>query len=214
MFETLFVSKQRVSPFYRDSQLLHERNVFRFPENGALFLSKQRVSPFYRVLDLGLGWLGTFRMLNNFSFWLSSNFGTQVLHPIMFQGNLWRRPRCCIYFLVYDLSSFHPDNFRDTINWECFVKNDGVRSCLIELQSFFQSKIDVDPIFRVLMFLPCFIHFSARRGALKSIVSEYLCSLSFGSTGRKNTVCLSLKFCPPGINPGLMMECNLIAHPT
>ena len=54
MFETLAQSKQRVSPFYRDSQLLHERNVFRFPENGALFLSKQRVSPFYHDLDLGL----------------------------------------------------------------------------------------------------------------------------------------------------------------
>ena len=43
-------------------------------------------------------------------------------------------------------------------SWECFVKNDSVRSCLIELQSFLQSKIDVDPIYRVLMFLPCFVH--------------------------------------------------------
>ena len=32
------------------------------------------------------------------------------------------------------------------------MKNDGVRSSLIELQSFLQSKIDVDPISRVLMF--------------------------------------------------------------
>ena len=38
------------------------------------------------------------------------------------------------------------------------MKNDSVRSCLIELQSFLQSKIDVDPIYRVLMFLPCFMH--------------------------------------------------------
>ena len=38
------------------------------------------------------------------------------------------------------------------------MKNDGVRSCLIELQSFLQSKVDVDPIHRVLMFLPCFMH--------------------------------------------------------
>ena len=38
------------------------------------------------------------------------------------------------------------------------MKNDGVRSCLIELQSFLQSKIEVDPLHRVLMFLPCFVH--------------------------------------------------------
>ena len=38
--------------------------------------------------------------------------------------------------------------------------------------------------------------------------------LSIGSTSRKNTVCLLLKFCPPGINPELMMECKLITHPT
>ena len=29
----------------------------------------------------------------------------------------------------------------------------------------------------------------------------------------KNTVCLLLKCCPPGINPEFMMECKLIAHP-
>ena len=93
------------------------------------------------------------------------------------------------------------------------MKNDSVRSCLIELQSFLQSKIDVDPKICVLMFLPCFVY-CARRGASKSIVSGSLCSLSIGFTGRKNTVCLLLKFCPPGINPELMMECKLIVHPT
>ena len=41
---------------------------------------------------------------------------------------------------------------------ECFVKNDSVRSSLIELQSFLQSKINVDPIHSVLVFLPCFMH--------------------------------------------------------
>ena len=38
------------------------------------------------------------------------------------------------------------------------MKNDSVRSCLIEPQSFLQSKVDVDPIHRILMFLPCFMH--------------------------------------------------------
>ena len=63
-----------------------------------------------------------------------------------------------MYFLVYDFSSFHPNNFRNTISWKSFVKNDRVRSSLIELQSFLQSKIDVDPIHCVLMSLPCFMH--------------------------------------------------------
>ena len=64
----------------------------------------------------------------------------------------------------------------------------------------------------------CFFHalcmYRARRGASKSIFSGSLCSLSIGSTGRKNTVCRLLKFWPPGTNPELMMECKLIAHPT
>ena len=38
-------SKQQVFPFYRVSQLLHEKNVIRFPENGA------QVSPFSGWLD-------------------------------------------------------------------------------------------------------------------------------------------------------------------
>ena len=38
------------------------------------------------------------------------------------------------------------------------MKNDSVRSSLIELQSFLYSKIDVDPIYCVVMSLPCFMH--------------------------------------------------------
>ena len=53
---------------------------------------------------------------------------------------------------------FHPNNFRNTISWKWFMKNDSIRSGLIELQSFLQSKIDVDPIHCVLMSLPCFMH--------------------------------------------------------
>ena len=86
------------------------------------------------------------------------------------------------------------------------MKNDGDRSSLIELQTFLQSKIDVDPIHRVLMFLPRFMHVLCKKRAPKSIVSGSLCSLSIGSTGRNNTLCLLLKFCPSGINPELMME--------
>ena len=48
-----------------------------------------------------------------------------------------------MYFLVYDFSSFHLDSLRDTTGWECVVKDDGVRSRLIELKSFLLSKCDI-----------------------------------------------------------------------
>ena len=92
------------------------------------------------------------------SIWSLSSFWTQFFHPVMFQGDLGRRPRWRIYFLVHDFSSFHPNNFRNTISRECFVNNDSFRSSLIELQSFLQSNIDVYPKNCVMMFLPCFMH--------------------------------------------------------
>ena len=96
------------------------------------------------------------------------------------------------------------------------MKNDGVRSCLIELQSFLQSKIDVDPIYRVLMFLPCFVHVLCKTRYVQVNLVRILVTFvpRINSPSTKNTVCLLLKFWPPGINPELMMECELIAHPT
>ena len=38
------------------------------------------------------------------------------------------------------------------------MKNDSARSSLTELQSFLLSKVDVDPIHCILMFLPCFVY--------------------------------------------------------
>ena len=64
----------------------------------------------------------------------------------------------------------------------------------------------------------CLFHalcrYCAWRGTLKSITSGSLWLLSLRFTGRKNTVCLLLNIWPPDINPELMMECKLIAHPT
>ena len=88
--------------------------------------------------------LETSGLLLNLFFWSLSMFWTQFSFPVVFQGDLWWRPRWRIYFLVYDFSSFHPNNFRNAISWKCFVKNDCVRSSLVELQSFPQSKIDDD----------------------------------------------------------------------
>ena len=42
----------------------------------------------------------------------------------------------------------------------CSLKNNCIRSCLIEHQSFLDSKINIDPKCRVLMSLPCFVHVS------------------------------------------------------
>ena len=71
------------------------------------------------------------------------------------------------------------------------MKNDGVRSCLIELQSFLQSKIDVEPIHSVLMFFNVLCMQCARRGAPKSIVSGSLCFLS-KRIHRQKEYCMSV----------------------
>ena len=106
-------------------------------------------------------------VLNNWVFWFwlgllggittSSNFWTQFFHPIVFKGNLRRRSRWRKYFLVFDFSSFHHDSVQGAVGWKCVVKVDCVRSCLIELKSFLLSKLYVDPIHSVLMFLPLFL---------------------------------------------------------
>ena len=86
--ETLVQSKQWVSPFYRDSQLLHERNVFRFPENGALAQSKQRVSPFYHVLGLDLvGLIGNFLLVEQLLLLVVE----QLLNPILSSNHVSRK---------------------------------------------------------------------------------------------------------------------------
>ena len=79
------------------------------------------------------------------------------------------------------------------------MKNDGVRSRLIELQSFHQSKFDVDPMHRVLMFLPLFLLVPCETRCFQVNFVRISVFLVIGSTSVKNTVCLLLKFCPPGI---------------
>ena len=49
---------------------------------------------------------------------------------------------------------FSLTTFVSTISWKCSLKDDRIRSSLIECQSFVNRKIDVDPIYRVLVFLP------------------------------------------------------------
>ena len=75
----------------------------------------------------------------------------------VFQGNLWKLSRWFTYLFVYEFYSFHPNNFRNTKSGKCSLKNDCIGSSLMECQSFLNSKIDVDPIYRVLMSLPIFM---------------------------------------------------------
>ena len=83
------LGKQRVSPFYRDSQLLHEKNVFRFPENGALlFEDKQRVFPFYHDLGLDLvDLIGNFLIVEQFLLLVVE----QLLNPILSSSHVSRK---------------------------------------------------------------------------------------------------------------------------
>ena len=137
------------SPFLLSFWCLHDqtRHLFRSP---GWTVAHPRVSPFLIIgFLIWVGFVGVFAA--------SSDFWIQFFHPIIFKGNLWRRPRWQIYFLVYDFSRFHHNNFRDTISWECVIKDDCVRSCLIELQSFPLSKLYIDPIHRVLVSFPRFL---------------------------------------------------------
>ena len=60
-----------------------------------------------------------------------------------------------VWFLILDFSSLQSDNFWNTISWKCSLKDDCIRSSLIECQSFLNRKFNINPKYRVLMFLPC-----------------------------------------------------------
>ena len=81
-------------------------------------MSKQRVSPFNHDLDLGLvGLVGNFLLVEQLLLLVVE----QLLNPIPSSNHVSRKSLEAV------------NNFRDTISWECIVKNDSVRSRLIEL---------------------------------------------------------------------------------
>ena len=66
----------------------------------------------------------------------------------------WWTRRQILPFIQF-FSTFQSFSSHNTICWKCPLKNNCVRSCLIELQSFFDdSKINIDPKYRVLMPFP------------------------------------------------------------
>ena len=62
--------------------------------------------------------------------------------------------RSDMYAFSYKTSQSSISQLLDTISWKCSLKDDCIRSSLIECQSFPNRKIAVDPLYRVLMFLP------------------------------------------------------------
>ena len=99
---------QRGAPIYHEvfrlqrwSLCFHERNVFGRLLARDLHHGKQR-SPLSIMVWIWVWLVGNF--LNCWTTcpacgrWATS--GTQFFHPVMFQGNLWRRPRWHVYLLV------------------------------------------------------------------------------------------------------------------
>ena len=78
------------------------------------------------------------------------------------------------------------------MGWEYSLKVDCIRSSLIECQSFTNRKIDVDPVHRVLMLLPCAVpRISVGRGtAGVSVFGIFVVFVSW--INRQEEYCLSL----------------------
>ena len=139
----------RVSPFLFDLRL-HFRLRLRLCLNVQQTLA-HNWKPGLPVLTIGFlvfGWVCWK------SFTTSSNFWTQFFHPVVFKGNLRRRSRWRIDFLENDFSRSHHDSLRDTKSWKRVMKDDCVRSCLIELQFFPLSKLFIHPVHRILLPFP------------------------------------------------------------
>ena len=123
-------------------------------------------------IGFGLGWFGRFstrcfskRLLNELSNWLLFNCRTRLIFPfspieIVFQRDLWWWSTRQISFFMQHFSSCQSFNFSNTMSWKCSLKNNYIRSCLIEPQSFFDSKINIDAKHRVLMPFPCTVQVS------------------------------------------------------
>ena len=96
------------------------RNQTRFARSSWWILVHPLVYPFW-IIGFWLDSLGVFAT--------SSDFWIQFFHPINFERNLWRMSRWHIYILVNDCSTLHHNNFRDTVSWECVMKDDNITSC-------------------------------------------------------------------------------------
>ena len=136
-----------------------------------------------------------------FGFWLnslgvfaaSSDFWIQFLYPIIFERNLWRWSRWHICFLAFDFSIFHHNNFRDSIYWECVVKDDCITFVIWNFNCL-RWKNCVSTQYTASW---CLCHFSSFAWCKTWFLSNQTCTdrddpYSWDSKVVKNTVCLSL----------------------
>ena len=159
-------SEEPSSPCNRLPTISREQDVF--------FLLHRFHRSITNWIRFGLGWVGLESLTrgvspsdcwNEFSNWLMFNCRTRLIISfspivIVFQWDLWSWSRRQISSFTQHLSSFQSFSFYNAICWKCSLKNNCVRSCLIELQSFFDRKINIDPKYRVLMPFPCTVQVS------------------------------------------------------
>ena len=104
------------------------------------------------------------RLLNEFTDWLLFNCRAQFIIP-----SRSNRDRVVMRFLVVVeetcmishtklLPVFNLSTFWNAISWKCSLEDTCIRSSLIKCQSLFNRKININPKYRVLMFLPCTVH--------------------------------------------------------
>ena len=110
-----------------------------------------------------LGWFGELcmlnfstRLLNEFTDWLLLNCRTQFIIPsspivIVSQWDLWWWSRRYVRLFFEDFASLQTHHFWKTISWKYSLKDDCIRSSLIESQSFSHRTININLKYRVFM---------------------------------------------------------------
>ena len=133
---------------------------------------------------------------------------------IVSQRDLWWWSRRQVWSCIQNFSSFQPFNFWNATSWKYSLKNNCIRSCLIERQSFWNRKIDVDPIYSVLMSLPCIVQVLC--SAWYREVNMFRIFMIFrllDHWARRILFVFWLESWPQGINLLLIIEWRLNAKP-
>ena len=160
-----------------------------------------RVSP-YLIIGFWLDSLGILAA--------SCNIRIQITHPIIFVGNFRWWSKWHKRFLVNDFFRFHHNVFRGTVSWE-FIVEDVCVSILFDRTSILSVEQAV-----CRPNIPCPGTLSTFAWKMQDVAwSDQALSRLDDSYAWSSRLVKEyrLKFCPPNINPELVMECKLIAHP-
>ena len=146
----------QVSPIYLKRQVLCANVYHRSRVNGTFFLYPQkhvlcpRISPDRSQIGLGLDWVGLESLTRDASpkdCWTSfptdyfstveSNWSVPLVQSwSVSQWNLWWWTKRWVWFFIQNLSNLQSFNFWNATSWKCSLKNNCIRSCLIEHQFF------------------------------------------------------------------------------